>query len=201
MITRDEPISIAVDGQRIEGTLVAPAKGVPGVLFIHGWRGDQRQYLARARAIAALGCVCLTFSLRGHGDTEEQHETVTRQDSLQDVLAAYDVLAATKGVDRSAIAVVGTSYGGYMAALLAAQRAVKWLGLRVPALYQDEDWQVPKHELNKGRIAAYRRRNVAPEENAALRACTVFEGDVLLVASECDDVVPPPAIASYRAAF
>ena len=36
-----------------------------GVLFVHGWGGSQQQYLARAREIAALGCVCLTFDLAG----------------------------------------------------------------------------------------------------------------------------------------
>ena len=104
-------IDIAVDGQRIAGTLVSPAPLIPGVLFVHGWGGSQEQYLARAREIAALGCVCLTFDLRGHAETEPQHETVTREDNLRDVLAAYDVLAEPPAVDKSAIAVVGSSYG------------------------------------------------------------------------------------------
>ena len=75
MTTRDEAIDIMVDDQRIAGTLVTL---IPGVLFVHGWGGSQEKYLARARQIAALGCVCLTFNLRGHAETEPQHETVTR---------------------------------------------------------------------------------------------------------------------------
>ena len=67
------------------------------MLFVHGWGGSQEQYLARAREIAALGCICLTFDLRGHARTEPQHETVTREDNLRDVLAAYDVLARPSG--------------------------------------------------------------------------------------------------------
>src|SRR3712207_1653354 len=117
MGTRDEVIDIAVDGQHIAGTLVAPATMVPGVLFVHGWGGNQEQYLARAREIAALGCVCLTIDLRGHARTEPQQETVTREDNLRDVLAAYDVLARRPDVDKSAIAVVGSSYGSYLAAI------------------------------------------------------------------------------------
>ena len=66
MPTRDEAIEIAVDDQRVAGTLVTPATVIPGVLFVHGWGANQEQYLARARQIAALGCVCLTFDLRGH---------------------------------------------------------------------------------------------------------------------------------------
>src|SRR3954463_1767667 len=122
MATRDDQIDIPVDDQRISGTLVTPATVVPGVLFLHGWGGTQKQYLARAREIAALGCVCLTIDLRGHALTEPQRDSVTREDGLRDVIAAYDVLAARQGVDKSAIAVVGSSYGGYLAAILSSVR-------------------------------------------------------------------------------
>src|SRR3982751_3683595 len=102
MATRDNRISIRVDGEQISGTVVSPATVVPGVLFLHGWGGTQEQYLARAREIAALGCVCLTVDLRGHAGTEEQKETVTREDNLRDALAAYDTLAGQQAVDKQA---------------------------------------------------------------------------------------------------
>src|SRR5215204_4007742 len=104
MTTRDERIDIPVDDQRISGTLVTPATLVPGVLFLHGWGGTQEQYLARAREIAALGCVCLTVDLRGHAGTEAQKETVTREDNLRDALAAYDTFTRHPSVDQQAIA-------------------------------------------------------------------------------------------------
>jgi dienelactone hydrolase len=201
MATNDSEIEIKVDGQRIAGTVVTPGPLVPGVLFVHGWGGNQEQYLARARRIAALGCVCLTFDLRGHAATEEQQHTVTREHNFRDVLAAYDLLASQPGVDRSAIGVVGSSYGGYLAAILTASRAVKWLALRVPALYRDEDWALPKTQLKKYGLDAFRRGPVGADENRALGACADFEGDVLIVESEHDDTVPHPVIANYMAAF
>jgi pimeloyl-ACP methyl ester carboxylesterase len=201
MSTHDDPLDIAVDEQHIAGTLVAPATVIPGVLFVHGWGGSQEQYLTRAREIAALGCVCLTFDLRGHARTEPQHETVTREDNLRDVVAAYDTLAGHRVVDRAAIAVVGSSYGGYLAAIASSLRPVRWLALRVPALYKDEDWAVPKRRLDRNELARYRRDLVRAEENRALQACAAFAGDVLIIESEHDDLVPHPTIASYRAAF
>src|SRR5918994_1750245 len=92
MPTRDEAIEIGVDGQRLAGTLVAPATTIPGILLVHGWGGSQEQYLARAREVAALGCVSLTFDLRGHARSDGRNEDVSREDNLRDVLAAYDVL-------------------------------------------------------------------------------------------------------------
>jgi uncharacterized protein len=199
--TRDRTVDIAVEGQHIEGTVVAPDPSTPGVLFVHGWGGSQNHYLARAREIAQLGCVCLTFDLRGHGSTQEQQHTVTREDSLKDVLAAYDALAGQRGVDPESILVIGSSYGGYLAAILTELRPVRWLALRVPALYKDEDWALPKEELRKYGLAEYRRGPVKPDENRALKACAAFEGDVLILESEHDDIVPHPVIENYRNAF
>lgn len=198
MPVRDDKIDIAVDSAHIAGTLVTPATRLPGVLFVHGWGGSQQQYLARAREIAALGCVCLTFDLRGHGSTHPQQETVSRESNLRDVLAAYDVLAGHRLVDPSAIAVVGSSYGGYLAAILTRMRAVKWLALRVPALYMDSEWDAPKRRLHQDQdLETYRRNLVPAAENRALRACAAFKGDVLVVESEFDHVIPHAVISSY----
>ena len=198
MPTRDDIIKIVVDDGQIAGTIVTPSTRMPGVLFVHGWGGSQEQYLARARELAALGCVCLTFDLRGHAGTQPQHATVSRENNIRDVLAAYDVLTAHRLVDRSAIAVVGSSYGGYLAAILTELRPVKWLALRVPALYMDSDWELPKQQLHRDQdLQTYRKSLVPAEDNRALRACVAFRGDVLVVESELDKVIPPAVISSY----
>jgi pimeloyl-ACP methyl ester carboxylesterase len=206
MTARAETIAIVVDGQRIEGTLVAPdalEASVPGVLFVHGWGGDQAQYLGEAHASArALGCVCLTFNLRGHAETEAQHETVTREDNLRDVVAAYDVLASRPAVDKSCIVLVGSSYGAYLGALLTYMRPVRLLALHAPALYKDNDWELPKRKLHVDPdFAAYRRLSLRAEDNRALGACAQFLGDALVVESERDEIIPHPAVANYIAAL
>jgi dienelactone hydrolase len=201
MPTRELTVDIAADAGRIEGTLVTPGTLMPGVLFVHGWGGSQQQYLARAREAAALGCVCLTFDLGGHAGTQPRREAVSRESNLRDVLAAYDVLAGHSHVDGASIAVVGSSYGGYLATILTEQRRVKWLALRAPALYIDSGWDVPKVQLHKDQdLHAYRRSFVPAGSNRALRACAQFRGDVLIVESERDDIVPRPVLTSYREA-
>lgn len=201
MATRDEAVEIPVDGRAIPGTVVAPATAIPGMLFVQGWGSSQEVYLPRARQIAALGCIGLTFEPRGVARSDPRHETVSREDNLRDLVAAYDVLAARPGVDPGAIGVVGSSYGAYLAAILSSLRPVKWLTLRVPALYRDDDWAAPKHRLDKNALAAYRRGRVSAEENRALRACAQFGGDALVVESEHDDIIPHAVIANYLAAF
>ena len=201
MSTRDHNFELVVGGQHIAGTLVSPATTLPGVLFVHGWGGSQQQYLARAREIAALGCIGLTFDLRGHARTDGQQETVSRKDNLEDVLAAYDELVNHPLVDARSMAIVGSSYGGYLAAILAAERPVRWLALRVPALYKDAGWELPKKQLHKDPdLPGYRRRHVRPQDNRALKACAAFKGDVLIIESELDDIVPHATIENYREA-
>ena len=195
-------VQIKVAHGYLDGTVLAPKTAVPGVLFVHGWGGNQEQYLERARQAAAPGCVCLTFDLTGHGRTLDEQQNVTRETNLQDLLAACDALVAHPLIDRDAVAVVGSSYGGYLAAILTELRPVRWLGLRVPALYLDDGWNTPKRALHvEHDLVAYRKRIVPASDNRALRAAARFGGDVLLVESEHDEIVPHTAIASYLQAF
>jgi len=201
MAAHSDPIALSVDGQTLDGTFLTPEDKVPGVLFIHGWGGSQAFDLNRAKGIAALGCVCLTFDLRGHAATREQQLQVTREDNLRDVVAAYDRLAAHPSLDSGSVAVVGSSYGGYLAALLSSLRRVRWLALHVPALYLDDEWLLPKNQLNREKLRAYRNSYVPPESNRALKACADFAGDVLIVEAEHDTFIPHSTIMSYRSAF
>src|SRR5512139_3588833 len=98
MPTRDDLLEIAVDAEHIAGTLVTPGTLIAGVLFVQGWGGSQQQYLARAREVSALGCICINFHLRRHARTQSRYETVSRAANLRDVLAAHDCLLSQRGV-------------------------------------------------------------------------------------------------------
>jgi dienelactone hydrolase len=198
---QERPIEIAGRDRRLAGVVVSPSILVAGVLFVHGWAGNKEQYLARAHELASLGCVCLTFDLYGHAATTAYLGQVTREHGLEDITAAYDCLANLPLVDRSAITVVGSSYGGYLAALLTKLRPVRSLVLRAPALYRDDDWTMAKALFNREDLMKYRRTTISPTDNRALAACAAFQGDVLLVESEGDDIVPATVTANYRTAF
>src|SRR3954470_20520294 len=107
MSTRDEVLEVSVGDQRIAGTLIVPDTRMPGVLFLHGWGGNQMQYAPRAREISAIGCVCLTVNMRGHAETEREHSSVTREDNLQDAVASFDRLVSEPAVENDQVAVVG----------------------------------------------------------------------------------------------
>ena len=193
---------VVVDDDALEATVLSPRPELPGVLFVHGWGGSQQQDLSRARDIAALGCVCLTFDLRGHRANAIRKDTITRAENLQDLCATFDWLANRPQVDAGAMALVGVSYGGYLAALLTEMRPVRWLALRSPALYLDDGWDTPKARLHDDpELFRYRRRAVDAEHNRALSACAAFTGDALLVQAEHDEIVPHQVVENYARAF
>ncbi len=194
-------VTLRVDGQKLTGTLIEPEAPVPGFLFVHGWGGDQAEDFGQAEELARLGCVCFTFDLRGHAGSDADRNEVTRQNSLDDVIAAYDHLAAHPLIDRAAIGVIGTSYGGYLSALLSARRPIRWMALRVPALYPDAHWDTPKALLDKEVVRAYRQQPQDERGDRALAACAAFRGDVLIVESEKDEQIPREAMLSYQSAF
>jgi len=203
------PLEVRVDSLRVpvaddhfSATLAAPLAAKPAVIFVHGWNGTKEFDLGHVRDAVAVGCVVLAVDLRGHDRDDPLHERVTRQDNLGDLIAAYDWLVAREDVDADAIAIVGFSYGAYLATLVAAQRRVQWLALRSPALYPDEGWDVPKHELEvRVELDEYRRHVHSPQANRALAALAEFRGDVLLVRAQDDDVLPMPVAESFRGAL
>ncbi len=96
---------------------------------------------------------------------------------------------------------VGNSYGGYLVSILTTMRPVRWLGLRAPALYLDSGWNLPKMQLRVDQdLVNYRRNIVDAGNNRALHACNAFSGDMLLIQSEQDSIVPPSVLTSYRLA-
>jgi pimeloyl-ACP methyl ester carboxylesterase len=86
--------------------------------------------------------------------------------------------------------------------LLRLAQPVRWLALRAPAIYKDRDWGLPKRKLHLDPdFGHYRMRAHPAGDNRALDACAHFHGDVLVVESQHDVIVPHPVIASYVGAF
>ncbi len=164
-----------------------------GVLFLHGWKSSRRSYLPRAAAVTAdCGAECLAFDLSGHGDNATAPaESFSPCRHLEETVAAYDELAAREGVDPGRIGVCGASYGGYLAALLVAERPVASLLVRAPALYPDAAFELPP--------VARRTELVTSAEARPLRNLAAFPGPVLVVESERDEVIPHEVVAAYLA--
>jgi pimeloyl-ACP methyl ester carboxylesterase len=190
---RTSEISIDSASRRLAARRIGDDGGAapgPGILFLHGLHSDQIGYEARANALAStLGATCLTFDLGGHGRSEGGREDLSLRDHLDEAVAAYDALSDLGDVDRGRIGVCGASYGGYLAALLVARRAVRRLFLRAPALYPDDWLEVPLRL--RGRVDG------PPPTSAALTGLSRFDGDVLVLESGRDEAIPHAVVEAY----
>jgi pimeloyl-ACP methyl ester carboxylesterase len=188
-----DELTIPVGGRSLAGRMFLPteaAADMPGLLFVHGFKSSQQGYTRRAEAaVESLGCACLAVDLGGHGGSSGDLDRLTPLDHLADLRAAYDELARVPGVDDKRIGVCGASYGAYLSVLLAAQRAVRRLLLRAPALYDDSLLRTPW-----ARPRGTRAGVDAGEVAAALRG---FQGDVLVLESERDEVIPREVVSWY----
>src|SRR5690606_26916358 len=99
MATSSDKVQIVIADEHVDGTFLTPHAKVPGILFVHGWGGSEARDLERARGIAGLGCVCLTFDLRAHEKGSDRQKTVTREENLRDLIAAYDLLIQHPAID------------------------------------------------------------------------------------------------------
>ena len=200
-----QPVKIPVGGVEMNGNLFLSPKiegKVPAILHIHGWQSAQDRGFEISKLLAAMGFICLTFDMRGHGREEKspgELDKLSRKDFLDDVIAAYDFIAKQDGVDREDISVVGSSFGSYLAALLTKERKVSRLVLRVPADYPDEGFETPNVEtFEKSEGDGWWEKTKEWKETAALRALHEFRGPILLIESEKDEDIPPQTIKNYR---
>jgi pimeloyl-ACP methyl ester carboxylesterase len=172
----------------LAATIATPQRsGGLGVLLVHGLGSDRGTNVERAVALAdQLGAVAMALDLGGHGDSAGRLSQVTPRQNLQDVTVGYDAVAALLGVQR--VAVVGASYGAYLAVLLTQSRPVHRLVLRAPALYADGLLDTPLGQRRRGDATS-----------AAVTALRASRAPVLVVESERDEVIPPWVVQAYCA--
>src|SRR3989344_2150602 len=119
-------LNLKSGNQNLAVTLIKPEKNfkdpLPALIFIHGWGSDQTGNIERAKELSKLGFVCLTFDLRGHGESDATINQFSRKDHLEDCLTAYDFLISQPGVNPEKIGVIGASYGGYLGVILTMHR-------------------------------------------------------------------------------
>lgn len=195
-------VSFQVDGLSLKANLFFPQKEQiknPAVLFTHGWTSEKKRYFQYAEALKNLGYTVMVFDMRGHGVSEGDINVATPEEFLRDCIAAYDYLASIPSVDNEHISIAGSSFGGYLGSILTSKRNVKNLALRVPADYSNDSLTKPKMG-NAGENPEVFQWRLIPKkytDTLAYEALHKYDGNILIIESEKDDVVPHQSIQNY----
>ncbi len=112
----------------LDARLYRPKDGdkVPAILLAHGFGGTKLSVAEDAKELAAQGYAVLTWTARGFGQSTGQIHLNARDHEVKDAQALLDGLAARDDIELDAagdprVGVVGGSYGGALALMLAGQ--------------------------------------------------------------------------------
>jgi hypothetical protein len=197
--TLDETgLALDVDGLTVRARLVLPdGPSRAAVLLVHGWTSSSDLHdLDVARDLARSGLTALAVDLPGHGRSDGVRDEITLATFVAAVLAAHDALRDAAG--EVPVLAVGSSFGGYLCARLARERALHAVALRVPANYPDERDGDTLGGLVGEDAIAWRARPLPSRATAAMRGLADFGGDVLVLQAEHDDLIPAQSIANLN---
>lgn len=120
-------------GHRVAAVLTTPATSTDrAVLLCHGFLSGKNSTTNKTltRSLTEQGITTFRFDFFGHGESEGPFEKLTVTVALDQALAALDLLA-DRGYTR--IGLIGSSFGGLIAILTAAQNpGLACLGLKCP---------------------------------------------------------------------
>lgn len=185
-------------GQKIRGVLYLPDSNLKkiGILFLHGWTGKPND--RAAEMLASHGFYAMTFSMRGHNNSDGDIKKVSARDSLEDSKLAYDYFVSQ--IPKSTqVAVAGNSYGGYIASMLSGERKLTAVSMRAPASYLDYGFDLPR--LGRGsedpKEFKWRHAKVHYSDNKGYNQLHRFEGPVQIIEAELDELVPHQTVMNY----
>lgn len=189
-------VEFKVGKETLRGSLFIPnGKGpFPGVVFYHGRGSDRTRYLPMAQKLAKNGIISLAFDFRGCGKSDGVFENQTQRMGIDDAGAGLDFLLS-QDVDRARIGIQGTSFGGYVTGMLLKDvDFIKSVVLRVPAAYSDRDLQLTPETFPE---YVYFQNKENWIDSSAYEGLKKFRGNLLVIESEKDELLPPEEVQRY----
>lgn len=203
----------SVDGAVVSGTVVRAAEHLGSVVLVHGLTEGRHEafgfYRKLSLQLANTGFLSLRFDLRGHGESEQSYEDLTLFNAISDIEAAVELTETMSPESR--VHVIGTSFGGGLAALYAALNPTRlkslillcpnldyrrnwieskdfWAGKRLTELGADllkSNGSLPHGEFRIGRAMFHELLHVQP-----FRTMAHITAPTLIIHGTADSIVP-----------
>jgi len=146
------------------------------------------------------GMNILAIDLSGHGDSPLILDETRPGQHVLEVIEVFDWFKAQH--PQAKITVLGTSYGGYLAAYLTRYRNFDKLVLRTPAIYAPSDLYSLQPLIDRGYTSnVYRKDKEMVADHPLFKQASIFSGPTLLVVHEMDEDVPLETTDVYKDMF
>lgn len=171
------------------------------LLVLIGFTSNRTKYSEMIEPIiAGTNSSALVIDYSGHGDSPFDINDMSTAENFNEVIAAYDWIE--KNRPGKTINVLGTSYGGFHAALLTQYRSVKKLILRVPAIYEVQSFYTKWRDMDREKLrTVYRTDADNFIAHPVLAHAKQFKGKKLVITHELDDVCPPATTSLFTDSF
>ncbi|MDD5556748.1 MAG: alpha/beta hydrolase [bacterium] len=217
-----EPVVFRNGGQAIHGSLHVPGAPheppFPALVMLHGFTGNRieshRLFVKAARRFADDGILALRFDFRGCGESDGDFEDLTVDGEMADARAALEFVRRRDDVIRDRVGLLGFSFGGAIAACVAAAPGadvrclVLWAAvadlrraftLKATERIVSDFGRRPVHDLH-GNALSQRLLDELFAFRPAERAAG-WRGPALVVHGAEDRGVPPDDAARWREAL
>jgi len=171
------------------------------LLVLPGFTSSKANYEDLVTAIVnKTDMSALVVDYSGHGESPFDIQDITISENFSEVVRAYDWVK--DNYPEKTIDVMGTSYGGYFAAMLSGVRDVRNLILRVPANYDPKDLYTPWRNLDSEQIRnEYRADPKNFDNHPVLTRGPLFKGNAYVLTHEFDEACPKSSTDPYIKAF
>lgn len=152
-----------------------------------------------AKIVEMTGASALVVDLSGHGESPFGIDDTTPAQHLLEAVRAYDWLQ--QNYPDSDIYVMGTSYGGFIAAYLTRFREVEKLILRTPAIYEPSMQYTMHRDIDKLLVREYRRNSELVKKHPIFLQPALNSVSALLVIHGNDASIPTQTTDIYSKMF
>jgi uncharacterized protein len=189
---KKQNVEFKVGQDTLRGTLFIPdGKGpFPAVIFFHGSGSNGETYFEASERLAKNGILAFMFNLRGCGISDGNFKEQTLAMGLEDAKSGLNFFLSLKDLDKNRVGMAGSSFGGFLAAMLCSDFDFKSLALIVPAAYAP-------FQLNTFHTDDPEVLRTDFEQSESYQKIQNFKNNLLIVQSEQDDILPTGMVEKY----
>lgn len=178
--------------ETLKGSLFIPqGKGpFPSVIFFQGSGGNGEKEFELAKFVSENGILGFAFNYRGCGVSDGDFKDQTVGMGIEDGKVAIDFFLSQPQVNKKRLGFCGGSFGGFIASLFANRFNPKSLILIAPAAYNKK-----VNKTHRDADSTEQRENY--KESIVYNEINDFEGKLLVVKCEFEDVLPKEMVDKY----